>query len=90
MNKIIVKKIKAATIQIVGNKTKEEGVSFATELTDLSYSEEFLKNLIEDSFKLVDQKRFTYVDSLDLNPVYIFASKIFSRRISASFEDRYN
>lgn len=78
MNKIVVKKIKAATIQVVGNKTKEEGISFATELTDLSSSEEFIKNLIEESFKTIDHKRFTYVDSLDLNPVYNFISKIFN------------
>ena len=78
MNKINIKRIKASTIQVIGNKTREEGVSFATRLTDLSSSEEFIKQFVENSFKTVDQKQFTYIDNLELNPVYNFVSKIFS------------
>ena len=77
MNKIIIKNIIATTIQIVGNKSKGEGVSFASELTDLGSSESFLKKLIETSFSIDDRKHFTYISSLDLNPVYQFVSKIF-------------
>lgn len=49
MNKINIKRIKASTIQVIGNKTREEGVSFATRLTDLSSSEEFIKQFVENS-----------------------------------------
>lgn len=78
MNKINIKRIKAATIQIIGNKTREEGVSFATQLTDLNSSEGFIRQFVENSFKTVDKKHFTYIDNLELNPVYNFVSKIFS------------
>ena len=61
MNKINIKRIKAATIQIIGNKTREEGVSFATQLTDLNSSEGFIRQFVENSFKTVDKKHFTYI-----------------------------
>lgn len=77
MNKITVKNIKSATIHVVGNKSKEEGISFASSLTDLSASETFIRKLIENSFGTVDRKHFTYLERLELNPVYDFTSKIF-------------
>lgn len=74
---IKVNEIKAATIQIVGNKTRGEGLSSASSLADLSESSDFLTKLIEKSFTMDDLKCFSYIESVELNPVYQFASKIF-------------
>lgn len=77
MSQIKVKEIKMATIQVVGNKTRGEGLSAATTLADVSDSRDFMTKLIEKSFLMDDLKRFSYVESVELNPVYQFVSKIF-------------
>lgn len=77
---IKVNKIEAATIQIVGNKTRGEGLSSAYTLADVSDCNDFLVQLIEKSFPMDDLKCFTYIESLELNPVYQFVSKIFDDR----------
>lgn len=74
---IKVKEIKKATIQVVGNKTRGEGLSAATILADVSGSSEFLTRLIEKSFTMDDLKCFSYIESVELNPVYKFVSKMF-------------
>jgi len=74
---IKVKEIKKATIQVVGNKTRGEGLSAASVLADVSGSSEFLTKLVEKSFTMDDQKRFSYIESVELNPVYQFVSKMF-------------
>jgi len=70
-------RISTATLQIVGNKAVGDGISFAVETTDLSQVEAYLKELIASSFKFEHLKRFDYIESLDLNPVYNFAKKVF-------------
>ena len=77
---IKVNEIKVATIQIVGNKTRGEGLSAALTLADVSKSSDFLIKLIEKSFTMDDLKCFTYIESLELNPVYQFVSKIFDNK----------
>lgn len=74
---IKVKEIKMATIQVVGNKTKGEGLSAASMLADVSGCSEFLMKLIEKSFTMDDLKCFSYIESVELNPVYQFVSKMF-------------
>ena len=74
---IKVNEIKMATIQVVGNKTRGEGLSAASVLADVSSSSEFLTKLVEKSFTLDDVKQFSYIESVELNPVYQFVSKIF-------------
>lgn len=66
-----------ATIQMVGNKTRGEGLSGALTLADMTSSADFLAQLIERSFVMDDLKCFSYIESVDLNPVYQFVSKIF-------------
>lgn len=66
-----------ATIQMVGNKTRGEGLSGALTLADVTASEDFLKQLIEKSFTMDDLKCFSYIESVELNPVYQFVSKMF-------------
>lgn len=77
MSQISVKTIKLATIQMVGNKTRGEGLSAALKLADVNESRDFLVQLIEKSFTMDDLKCFTYIESVELNPVYQFVSKIF-------------
>lgn len=74
---IKVKEIKMSTIQVVGNKTRGEGLSAASVLADVSGSSEFLTKLVEKSFTMDDLKRFTYIESVELNPVYQFVTKMF-------------
>ena len=74
---IKVKDIKAATIQVVGNKTRGEGMSAASVLADVSSCSEFLIKLIEKSFMMDDLKCFCYIESVKLNPVYQFVTKMF-------------
>ena len=52
-------------------------MSAALTLADVSGSSDFLTKLIEKSFTMDDLKCFSYIESVDLNPVYQFASKIF-------------
>ncbi len=77
MSQIKVKEIKMATIQMVGNKTRGEGLSAATTLAAVSDSRDFMTKLMEKSFTMDDLKHFSYVESVELNPVYQFVSKIF-------------
>lgn len=62
---------------MVGNKTRGDGFSSALVLADVADSSEFLSKLIEKSFMMDDLKCFTYIDSVELNPVYKFVSRIF-------------
>lgn len=40
-----------ATVQKVGNKTKEEGITFTTRADDVSFASEFISSLIKNTFK---------------------------------------
>ena len=69
--------IKAAVVQRVGNKSKEDGVAFSNSLCQVGGVEEYLLSVIKASFKFDDWKRFYYIDDLEMNPAYRFVSKIF-------------
>lgn len=69
--------ITLATIQQVGNKANGEGITFSTGLSDITESLNFIKSLVRNTFKFESLKHFDFVESLSLNPVYTFASKIF-------------
>lgn len=75
--KIELGKIALATIQIVGNKSNGEGVTFASSLNDMTESSDFIRTLVYNTFKFDDIRHFDFVGSLSLNPVYTFVSKIF-------------
>lgn len=62
---------------MVGNKTRGDGFSSALVLADVTDSSEFLSKLIEKSFTMDDLKCFTYIDSVELNPVFKFVSRMF-------------
>jgi hypothetical protein len=82
MSQINIKSIDLATIQLVGNKTRGEGLSAAMTLADVNKSRDFLTELIEKSFSMDDLKCFSYIDSFELNPMYQFVSKIFDNKNS--------
>ena len=69
--------IKAAVVQRVGNKSNDDGVAFSDSLCQMDGVEEHFLNLINASFKFTDWKQFYYIDDLELNPTYRFATKIF-------------
>ena len=69
--------IKSAVVQRVGNKSKEDGVAFSSNLCQVGGVEEYLLSVIKVSFKFDDWKRFYYIDDLEMNPTYRFVSKIF-------------
>lgn len=69
--------IDKVTIQVVGNKTLGDGISFANNTTDCSDIFLHIKTLLTNTFKVQEEKRFDFVGALDLNPVYKFSSAIF-------------
>lgn len=69
--------ITLTTIQQVGNKANGEGIAFATGLSDITESFDFIKSLVKNTFKFEGLKHFDFVESISLNPVYTFVSKIF-------------
>lgn len=69
-----------ATVQKVGNKLKEEGISFASRTDDMSFASEFVSTLVKNTFKFDVFYQFNSIDSLDMNPSYRFVHKIFENK----------
>lgn len=66
-----------ATIQKVGNKSKEEGIAFASKVDDITPASEFISALIKNVFKFDVFSHFDSIDDLDMNPTYRFVRQIF-------------
>lgn len=69
-----------ATVQKVGNKSKEEGIAFASKADDMSFASEFISTLVKNTFKFDTFSQFDSIDSLDMNPSYRFVRKIFENK----------
>lgn len=69
-----------ATVQKVGNKSKEEGIAFASKVDDMSFASEFISTLVKNTFKFDVFSQFDSIDSLDMNPSYRFVRKIFENK----------
>lgn len=69
-----------ATIQMVGNKSNGDGIAFASKAEDLSFAEDFIKQLIDNVFKFDVLCEFDYIDSLEHNPTCRFVRAIFNDR----------
>lgn len=80
--KIKLGNITYAVVQMVGNKSKGDGVAFSSEKVDLSRIKDFLFDLFDKSLKYDDLKRLDFVGSVKLNPVYNFVSSIFDDETS--------
>lgn len=69
-----------ATVQKVGNKSREEGIAFASKADDMSFASEFVSTLVKNTFKFDTFSQFDSIDSLDMNPSYRFVRKIFENK----------
>lgn len=69
-----------ATVQKVGNKSKEEGITFASKVDDITLASEFISALIKNVFKFDVFSRFDSIDDLDMNPSYRFVRQIFENQ----------
>ena len=76
--KIKLGNIAYAVVQMVGNKTKGEGVAFSSQKVELSEIKDILFDLFDKSLKYDDLKRLDFVGGVQLNPVYNFVSSIFA------------
>ena len=74
---VILGDILYAVVQMVGNKSKGEGLAFSSEKIDLKETKEFLFNLFDKSMKYDELKCLDFVGGVQLNPVYNFVSSIF-------------
>ncbi|MBV7440755.1 nucleoid-associated protein [Weeksellaceae bacterium TAE3-ERU29] len=64
-------------IHFIGNKNREEGVSFSESLANSKEIEESIKYLILNSFKSEEKYHFYFQTDLELNPMYSFVKSIF-------------
>lgn len=64
-------------VHMVGNKEREEGVSFSEVELDFKIAENDFKDMIAKSFKLDDLCEFYFESTLELNPIYTFIRTIF-------------
>lgn len=64
-------------VHMVGNKDREEGVSFSKVELDFKTAENDFKDMISKSFKLDDLCEFYFESTLELNPIYTFVRTIF-------------
>lgn len=71
-----------AVVQMVGNKSNGEGVSFSSEKIEASETMDMLLDLLEKSLKYDDIKHLDFIGGVQLNPVYNFVSSIFDDEAS--------
>jgi hypothetical protein len=64
-------------VHFIGNKNNGEGVRFSDTHTDFSDIEEYIKQLVSNSFKSEEMYQFYFQSNLDLNPMYKFIGSIF-------------
>jgi hypothetical protein len=69
-------------IHFVGNKNNEDGVRLSDTQTDFENVEEYIKQLINNSFNTVELYRFYFQPNLELNPMYQFINSIFEEQES--------
>lgn len=69
-------------VHSVGNKNNGDGVRFSDTLTNFENIEEYIKQLINNSFKSEELYKFYFQPNLELNPMYQFISSIFKQNES--------
>lgn len=75
--KVEIGEIECLVIQQVGNKSKSEGIAFASYVSEADESAPLLRELVCNSFKFEEFKHLDYVGGVELNPVYRFTGAIF-------------
>jgi hypothetical protein len=82
MQNIILGEINKFIVHSIGNKNNGDGVRFSDTLTDFEKIEEYIKHLVDNSFKFEELYQFFFLPNLELNPVYQFVSSIFKSKES--------
>lgn len=77
MNNLTLGKLDKFVVHFVGNKTNGSGVRFSNALTQYENIEVYIKNLLNNNFKLDELYSFYFIPQLELNPMYQFVSSIF-------------
>ena len=77
MQNTVIGKIEKLIIHFVGNKNNEDGVRFSDNLSDFKNTEEYILQLINNSFKSDELFQFYFIPNLGLNPIYQFVTGIF-------------
>ena len=73
--------ISRMVLHFVGNKYREEGVSFSEKELDFAeVSSEFV-TMLSNSFDFKESCHFYFESSLDLNPIYTFVKTIFTDKL---------
>lgn len=75
--KIKIGKVSHMIVHYVGNKNREEGVSFSENELDYSEVSSDLTILLSKSFDTKEPCHFFFESSLNLNPIYTFVKTIF-------------
>lgn len=65
-------------IHFIGNKCNGDGVRFSETLTNFENTEEYIKQLIKNSFRSEELYQFYFQPNLELNPTYQFIKAIFN------------
>lgn len=75
--KIKIGNIAKMIVHMVGNKEREEGVSFSKVELNFQTAEKDFTDMISKSFKLENLCEFYFESTLELNPIYTFVRTIF-------------
>ena len=75
--KIKIGKVNHMIVHYVGNKNREEGVSFSENELDYSEVSSDLTVMLSKSFDTKEPYHFFFESSLNLNPIYTFIRTIF-------------
>lgn len=70
--------IKRMIVHSVGNKEREEGVSFSKSELDFKEIQGDVESLIEKSFNTSDLYEFYFEQDINLNPIYSFVKSLFT------------
>lgn len=70
--------IKRMIVHAVGNKEREEGVSFSKNELDFKEIQGDVESLIEKSFNTSDLYEFYFEQDINLNPIYSFVKTLFA------------
>jgi hypothetical protein len=77
MQNTIIGKIEKLIIHFVGNKNNGDGVRFSDNISNFKNTEEYILQLINNSFKSDELFQFYFMPNLELNPIYQFITGIF-------------
>lgn len=67
-------------MHFIGNKNNGDGVRFSDELLDYKGIEQYVKQLIDNSFKSEEIYQFYFHPNIELNPMYQFLNSIFKQK----------